>query len=299
VASQVYRLLVKTKRLENYLPPAPREVVLQCLGMYAIAAFIRSWTLWGVLPHRANAFVGIGCMPMPYSDESIYFFCYAFVPAFIGIPSVYLGFVAFKILRGGMLAPSQRSSMVRPTGQDRASSARTRQARALTIYFSRIIVVYLFMWVPIIFTLLFDVNNPWLTSIGGTTTHLMGVVSAGMALSKPDILLAVLGLFKCGGPNQDAFEGKLGRWEYFRRTLPPFLASSGTTKYGTSACTSDQSKNGKDETDRGGEGKHTHIEVMGSSTGSVLELVQSDAAQDVQSDAGADEAGLRQSQRSA
>jgi len=249
VASELYRLLSKTARLEDYVPPPLKVVVLKSLGVYAIVAFLASMTTWGVLPLRANAIGGMGCLPLEYSHESSLFFWIVFVPAFIGFPSCYIGFVTYKVLCGGMLSPlrrlAQRGPAVRPAGQgDACGRASARQARALTMYFARIVVVYFAIWIPCVLILyVFDLRDQWLAFAGGTFAHLQGMVSAGMALSKPDVSLAVLQLYTCscwsgGVPTgfEDKSEDKFERWGFIRRTRDVMFTMSLRSSPGTSAA---------------------------------------------------------------
>jgi len=274
VASELYRLLSKTERLEDYVPPTLRTVVLKSLSMYAIVTFLASSTTWGVLPHRATPIAGMACLPLEYSHESTLFFWIAFIPLFIGIPSCYIGFVTFKVWRGGMLLPSlRRGTAVRPAGQDKASSRSSpRQARALTIYFARIVVVYLTIWIPSVFFLyVLDMHNAWLAFAGGTIAHMQGIVSGGVALSKPDVGLAVLRLFKC---SSDSSDDRLGAWGFLRR-----IRDTNSTYRGSSSHTSpdpskhDTSVRRKDS----GASVHTQVDVNGSDS---VATVLSDAVQD-------------------
>jgi len=199
-AREVYVLLCKSAHLEKYTPPSTKTVLLQIAAVFSFSLFLATWTLWGVLPHQANAIGGLACLPVEYSVASTLFFWLAFAPAFIGIPTVYTLYVAFRVWRGTLITIRPRvSSAVAPSVfQTRAVRARNRQARALTLYFARIFVVYIGMWLPAVFLIfVLKLHNEWLAWAGGLWSHLQGVVSAGMSLTKPDILVAVLALFGC------------------------------------------------------------------------------------------------------
>jgi len=240
--------------------------------MYAIVTFLASLTTWGVLPHRANAIGGMGCLPLEYSHESTLFFWIAFIPIFIGIPSCYIGFVTFKVLHGGMLLSSLRGAAVRPAGQDKAASrSSARQAHALTIYFARIVVVYLTIWIPSVFLLyVFDMHNAWVAFGGGTLAHMQGIVSGGMALSKSDVGLAVLRFLKCGSPA--SYEDRLGHWGFLRRTRRVSNATSSE-----SAVTNGSYPTFSSQRMDGAEGVHTKVTVQASSS---VDSIPSDAGQD-------------------
>jgi len=212
VAREVYTLLSKTKNLEDYAPPKTRTVAKQAACVYLISAFCASWTLWGVIPHKANAMGGMGCMPMEYSLESSLFFWLVFIGLSFGLPSLYISSVFFRVQRGGMLLSesSKRSSSVVPAGGTAPSRERARAARTLTLYFRRISVVYYVLWVPAIFLIyVLDMHHVWIGFVGGSWAHLQGIVSAAMTLTKPDIRHAVLGLFKCCTPREGPRAPKL------------------------------------------------------------------------------------------
>ena len=199
VAREMYTLLRKTARLEDYTPPTPKTVLFQIAAVYLFTFFIASWTLWGVFPHQASGISGLVCVPIEYSFESTRFFWLAFAPVFIGLPTCYIVYVAIRVWAGMLLNfPYDSSAIVISGLHARAVRARQRQARALTLYFLRIFVVYIGMWLPAVFFIfVLKVNNEWLVWVGGMWAHLQGVVSAGLSLTKPDILVVVLALFGC------------------------------------------------------------------------------------------------------
>jgi hypothetical protein len=82
----------------------------------------------------------------------------------------------------------------------RSLEQRSRQARALSVYFARIFLVFFVMWAPAI-TLVFvtSFRSPWPIWAGGVWAHSAGLVSALISMSKRDVWEAVVDLFSCGG----------------------------------------------------------------------------------------------------
>jgi len=199
VARAMYTLLRKTARLEDYTPPTTKTVLFHIAAVYSCTFFLGTWTLWGVLPHQAGGIAGLACIPLDYSFASTCFFWLAFAPVFIGLPTCYVVYVAFRVWAGALITFKHRDSSAIVAGfHTQAARSRQRQARTLTIYFVRIFVVYIGMWLPAIFLMfVLKVHNEWLVWAGGMWAHLQGVVSAGLSLTKPDILVAVLALFGC------------------------------------------------------------------------------------------------------
>ena len=197
VAREVYTLVSKTARLETYVPRTPRTVLLQAAGVYTYAAVMASLTTWGVFPHQANVQGGMVCIPTEYSLAATLFGWLVFIPLAFGLPTNYIVFVAFRIWRDGLMGWSTRSATVSAAGTA-SSRAHVKQTRILSLYFARIAVVLFVFRLPAI-TLLcaLDMKSVWFAWSALTWVHLQGTVSAAMMLTKPDILLAVLGLFKC------------------------------------------------------------------------------------------------------
>ncbi len=82
------------------------------------------------------------------------------------------------------------------------------QRRLFTIYFGRLIAVFLVMWIPTI--LFIFILSPWLPQwvdfVGGSWSHLQGGVSACLILMKPDIKDAFRNFMTCRcevGKNED------------------------------------------------------------------------------------------------
>jgi hypothetical protein len=86
------------------------------------------------LPHQARLSAGIACLPHEYDTASTIFQWLVFAPFFALIPTVYSLYVAVDVMRRKLLPPQGKK-------------------RNLAIYFFRLVVVFLVMWIPSIFLL--------------------------------------------------------------------------------------------------------------------------------------------------
>ena len=84
------------------------------------------------LPHEARLSAGLACLPHEYDTTSTVFQWVVFVPLFALVPTAYAMYVALDVVRGKLLPPEGKK-------------------RDLAIYFFRLVVVFLVMWVPSIF----------------------------------------------------------------------------------------------------------------------------------------------------
>jgi hypothetical protein len=76
-----------------------------------------------------------------------------FVPLFVWIPTVYVLYAGAHVLYMKLLPPSGKR-------------------RLLTIYFGRLCLVFMIMWIPTFFVLF--LAREWLSRVGGTWSHLQG-----------------------------------------------------------------------------------------------------------------------------
>ena len=213
IAYELHGFLKSTTRLVAFRPPTRRRVIVQAMCVYAFAAFVASWTLFGraipSMPHRANAAGGMACLPVEFSVGSTLFFWLLFVPTFIGAPLVYIVYVAVHTWRHKLISPRR--------------STASRQAFSLAMYFLRIFICFLVMWVPtIILIYVFDLRLIWLGWAGGTWSHLQGLVAVLLTLTKRDVLRAVATLVCCGR-TPPSLAGDAG--EYHGTKVQPSTAS--------------------------------------------------------------------------
>mmetsp|Transcript_10825 Transcript_10825/g.33342 ORF Transcript_10825/g.33342 Transcript_10825/m.33342 type:complete len:422 (+) Transcript_10825:92-1357(+) len=233
VAREVHVLLWSTKRLQFYVPPSHRVVVRRCGLVLVFSALVSTWHMWGFLPFRAFPSHGLACVAHEYDTASTFFFWIAYMPAIAFLPCLYAVYIALSCWwhqllrlegeegalahgfgRSGPLTP--RADRSRPPtspeeGAEQEPCApppdpaarlrllrRNRQARMLGWYFARIFTVVILMWIPaVIFLIAVRFRTAWGVWLGGAWGHLQGLVSALMCLTKPDVLAAVMSLYRC------------------------------------------------------------------------------------------------------
>eukprot|EP00967_Tisochrysis_lutea_P007916 scaffold9443_cov29-Tisochrysis_lutea.AAC.1 len=216
VAREIHTLLRKTHAMRLYTPPTHRMVVLKSSAVLCMAALFSSLHLWG-LPFKHFPIHGLACVASYYDHTSSLFVYFAVLPLVAGIPTCYICFIAFDCWRRKLLRlettnriqqATKGSQRMRGTSEPYSQQRlvqRRRQARELTLYYSRIFVAVLVIWVPATICLLFiRLPHVWGMFSGGLLAHLQGFVSALVCLTKADVREAVIQLYTCGSLNSEA-----------------------------------------------------------------------------------------------
>jgi hypothetical protein len=183
ITQQLHTMLRFSHQRRRYKSPTRIQVSKQALAVYFYCAFLGTWGLIDNenFPYHTGLTVGLACLPIERDTQSTIFFWLCFFPLFVGIPVVYVVYVCYDVMVVRKLLP--------PKGK----------RRVLSVYFFRLIMVFLIMWLPT-FIVLF-VAAPWLPTwahfAGGTWSHLQGAVSAVVSLFKPDIWNAVQRFLTC------------------------------------------------------------------------------------------------------
>lgn len=169
IAHKLLSLLNAIKMGRRFIKPPTREVYSTVLLVYLYAAFLSSWTLVGFIPIKARPIVGLACLPGEYDHTSSFFFWIVYIPLLFVLPLIYILLVIVHIFRNDLL-PSHGNG------------------RYLAVFFTRLLVVFVVMWLPSIILIYgYSSKNYWAAIIGGAWSHLQGVVSAILCLRKPDI----------------------------------------------------------------------------------------------------------------
>ena len=182
IARHVHNMLRCGQAMRRYFPPTQRRVVMESIIVYLWMGFVSVWPFIDVLPHRIALSQGIACLPNAYDVTSEIFFWTVFLPCFALIPTAYVLYVAIDVWRKGMLPKS------------------STKRRNIAIYFFRLTIVFLVMWIPSI-VLIFITSaytTSWLGFVGGCWSHLQGAVSATASLMKQDIGGAFVEFVTCG-----------------------------------------------------------------------------------------------------
>jgi len=153
IVHQLYTMLRLTKRCIRYHPPKLRTVVKQAEGVYIWAAFVAFMTLFHIPFFKSGVHIGAACLPLVFDQKSNIFFFAVFLPIFALIPLLYSFFIAILVWRHNLMVGA------------------ADQTRNLSIYFFRLIVVYLVMWLPSLVFLFVAGGfiNPWVGRKQSTT----------------------------------------------------------------------------------------------------------------------------------
>jgi hypothetical protein len=183
IAWEIHKLLNCYSLQLPYRAPTRRAVARNAILVYLFSFFLGSWGLieeWeSWLPHRINAYNGFVCIPMAYDRKSSVFFFAVFYPLMNGIPLAFSLWATFDILWHNKLPSSGKR-------------------RELAIYFFRIILVFLIMWLPGLFCFfVLGGTDPWYVVVSGAWSHSQGAVSAAVSLLKPDIYEAFKKFLRC------------------------------------------------------------------------------------------------------
>jgi hypothetical protein len=182
ITFQLHTMLKFGNQRRRYTSPTRKTVTAHALSVYLFVAFLGTWGLIGApwWPFHSGPPSGLACLPIEVDRRSTIFFWSCFFPLFAGIPIAYVAYVCYDIWKRNLLPPMGRR-------------------RYLAIYFGRLILVFLVMWLPTLL-LLFVISTwlpPWAHFAGGTWSHLQGALSAGVSLLKPDIYQAVKNFVTC------------------------------------------------------------------------------------------------------
>jgi hypothetical protein len=182
VSRELHKLLKDSLGFHHYKVPTRRYVTTQALSIYAFCFFLGTWGLIESpkFPHYAVSTSGLACLPLEQDRTSSLFFWMVFFPLFGGIPTAYVLYVPIDIWRRKLLPPRGKR-------------------RQLSLYYGRIVVVFISMWIPfLVVDFMFGAWMPlWLKYLGGTLSHLQGITSALICLHKPDIYIAEKKFFTC------------------------------------------------------------------------------------------------------
>ena len=183
IAHQLHKILRQSNTRRRYKLPTRKQVTIQSLIVYAWCLFLGAWgyNRSERFPYMAGQLSGLACLPLEgNSKANVIFFWLCFFPLFAGIPIVYVLYICWDIYAKKLFPPPG-------------------QRRLFTIYFGRLIIVFLVMWIPTL-VLLFVFSEwvpEWVDFFGGSWSHLQGGISAFLALLKPDIKDAFVRFLTC------------------------------------------------------------------------------------------------------
>ena len=183
ISYQLHDLLICSQVGKRYTIPTKKQVTYQAIAVYVYCAMLGSLGLIqnSKFPYHTLPINGLACIPVELDWKSSLFFWLLLLPCFSLLPILYVIYVAYKIYKYKLLPPSGKR-------------------RALTIYFGRIILVFILVWGP--YFLIDYILASWLPIpikyAGGVITHIQPPLSASFSLTKPDVYYAVKRFLTCG-----------------------------------------------------------------------------------------------------
>jgi hypothetical protein len=189
IVYHIHKLLVDSQQRRHHTPPTRTQVIRHSLAVYLYSS-VWGWinaTNRGWLPHEAHLYRGFACFGMERDLASAIFYWFLFMPAFMGVPLVYAGYVLSDIWRRKLLPP-------------------LGLRRALSLFLLRLVCLYFAIWFP--FLVLFMIGNfvyvgSWYHFVGSVISHLQGIISVTFCLTNPDIRKAVVILLTCRPANSE------------------------------------------------------------------------------------------------
>ena len=177
IAGEIRAMALASHEARTYVQPPLHKVLVQVACVYALSAFIACWIFIPSLPIEDNAIGGLSCLPVAYSVGSELFLWTAFLSPVAIVPLCIVGAYAFSTRH--------------------LHASLDEKTLALLSFFSTILAVLLFMWVPSII-LIWGLEprgyGLWIAFVGGVWSHVQGLVSASVYLRKPDIRQAIVEL---------------------------------------------------------------------------------------------------------
>mmetsp|Transcript_6836 Transcript_6836/g.14835 ORF Transcript_6836/g.14835 Transcript_6836/m.14835 type:complete len:339 (+) Transcript_6836:88-1104(+) len=192
IAHEIHKMLRISHFRGRYNPPARKRVAKEAMRVYTYAAFLASVATWNIpgVPFKSGSYRGFVCFPKDYDMASALFFWLVFSPAYMLLPMGYVAWSAIDIIWRGMIPP--------------AGCRKT-----LAIFFSRIVLIFVVMWLPN-FTISFiavpalpGVSSPWINWWSCVIAHLQGLVNVIFCATKPDIKECLLDTITLGCRKKD------------------------------------------------------------------------------------------------
>ena len=192
VAFRLYQMLLRSAQNKRVQVPSRRQVIKEVIVVYAYCMCLASLGLikndW--LPYHIGTGKGLGCIPVQVDLESSLFFWLCFCPLFVFIPIFGIVWITWQVYKQKLLP-------------------RTGRIRQLSLFFMRLIFIFLLFWVPtaLLKFLFGPFLDPWVEFAAGSWSHMQGVSSAILTFLKPDIAEAtkqmLYSCFCCAAPSEE------------------------------------------------------------------------------------------------
>ena len=183
MAWEIHKMLKSSRLMRRYNPPEQRRVVINGVTVYILVGLfsaLGSLEMNSLYPLDSTLHGSLTCGPKPFTKGQTLIVWMFFAPLFVLLPYIYVLYSVLDIYWRKLLP------------------ARGKR-RILSIYFFRIVAIFLIMWGPVAF-LIYFVNeliikmNKEHASIFAVAVwaHFQAVLSAAVTLTKPNIYHAVI-----------------------------------------------------------------------------------------------------------
>jgi len=191
---RIHHMVKSANAVRRVMPPTRFSVISQAVLIYALSTIPGVW--WGMLHVWSNTRTGPTFFRSKENEENASMLT---VILLVFLPTAYVFILTIRLLWGKHLP-------------------RSGQTRILTLYFLRLVRVYFGMWILGFIMILYYLSDGsrFFYVFGYCIYHLGSTLSVFVALTKPDVQKAMIGLLLCTG-NETAEE--IGRtissfWRY-------------------------------------------------------------------------------------
>ena len=199
IIHELYKILVHSRNRRKSRPPSRRKVFLYSVSVYMLGLVEGIFALYLYCENFLD-------LPL---EERIY-------------PNVDKTYERLSILLGLVMALIPLSSVSLRIFQiwKKGLIPRAGHTRVLTIYLLRIVISYIFVWVPAIITTTFKLRGTFEGSYYIYFTPINTIITFCFSIVKPDIKCAVFNLWLCRTKEADILMGSIASFSRFQKTRP-------------------------------------------------------------------------------
>eukprot|EP00928_Gymnodinium_smaydae_P100179 TRINITY_DN9767_c0_g4_i1.p1 TRINITY_DN9767_c0_g4~~TRINITY_DN9767_c0_g4_i1.p1 ORF type:complete len:609 (+),score=53.29 TRINITY_DN9767_c0_g4_i1:213-1829(+) len=198
MAFETSRIATSAVRLQLYVPPSTKKVLMRIALVYCWAIAVACIPLLSGGHLTYNAAYGLACIPLQVSPLSELFFWIVFVPLAALIPACIISVVSWRTYRE-ILCGLNLSGY-----QDLYKKVYSRECVLLNefhdvvVTLGKILVAFSCFWSPsVLFMWAISDVSPYVSFIGGFISHLQGVCGAIIYLTKSDVWAELTTISSC------------------------------------------------------------------------------------------------------
>eukprot|EP00797_Seminavis_robusta_P021717 Sro33_g021750.1 n/a (374) ;mRNA; r:157288-158409 len=191
IVYQIHYVLQKSNQFVKVPPPTVQHVCKQVAATYFVAALFFGWAMFLYL--RGLVVFSLSTVVNVWIGTRV---------VMVAPPFFYVSYVGIDVWYRNLLPASGRT-------------------RVLSLYFLRVIIVFMLTWIPyfIIYEIAWNVTHSrWMVHCSYYLGSLQGLVSVAVAMSKPDVKRAVLRFLNCQCRTPDIAGPEGGAWGTTSRT---------------------------------------------------------------------------------